>query len=56
VVVTMGMVVPMGVTMGMIVRMGVGRGGNHGGTLYYNITPVHAFTVNPGWSEGPDPE
>ena len=50
----MGVVVPMRMTvvmrmaMGMVVMMGVGRGGNHFGTLYYNITPVHDPAVIPG--------
>ncbi|TWB06413.1 hypothetical protein FBZ96_101225 [Bradyrhizobium stylosanthis] len=41
VIVPMRMPVVMRMAMGMVVMMGVGRGGNHLGTLYYNITPVH---------------
>ena len=41
VIVPMGMPVAMGMAVSMGMMMGAGRGGNHGGTLYYNITPVH---------------
>ncbi|MGX1319300.1 hypothetical protein AB7M17_002753 [Bradyrhizobium sp. USDA 377] len=52
----MGVVVPVrmvvrmtvGMAMSMVVMMGVGRGGNHAGTLYYNITPVHGSRRHPG--------
>ena len=36
--VVVGMI--MGMAMGMVVMMSWGRGGNHVGTLYYNITSV----------------
>lgn len=56
VVVPMRMRVAMWMVMGMVVMMGVGRGGNHFGTLYYNITPVHGSGVVPGRLREPNPE